>query len=125
MGKTWRSVTCLKEHPPIRLVLILFSYPPLSRPRQNATITHGPSPSQNLAPHAAPPLRQRSGRGRHYRPHPLGNRFGAVPAGGPVHLHLGTEIAGLYRLPAADLLPARPHQADGLGRRINRAARRI
>src|ERR1043166_7469116 len=125
MGKTWRSVTCLKEHPtdPVSSDFVLIS--PLSRPRQNATITHGPSPSQNLAPHAAPPLRQRSGRGRHYRPHPLGNRFGAVPAGGPVHLHLGTEIAGLYRLPAADLLPARPHQADGHGRRIDRAARRV
>ena len=41
--------------------------------------------------------------------------------GRPVHLHLGPAVAGLYRLPPADLVPARPAQADGYGRRADRA----
>jgi len=41
-----------------------------------------------------------------HRAHPAGDQGGQFPPGGAVHLHLGLEVAGLYRLPPHHLLPA-------------------
>src|SRR5205809_5151421 len=94
------------------LVLYMFSFLRLSTRRGLPLRSAHESSFENAAPCSPrPPLPQRDRCGGDHRSHPARNRVGAVPAGRPVHLHLGPQIAGLYRLPPADLVPARPHQA--------------
>src|SRR5258707_15748228 len=80
------------------------------------------SHAKNAAP--SPSAERGRSRGDH-RPHPPRNRIRAVPARGPVHLYFTPAVAGLYRLPPADLVSARAEEADGFGRRTDRAPRRL
>ncbi len=92
----------------------MMSTVPLARPwtqapRRANSPTVGKDASDEQGPEKpAEPMGPRRGAGD--RAHPVGDQGGEFPPRGAVHLYLGLEVAGLYRLPADHLFPARARE---------------